>query len=118
MTQPPPPGYPGNPGYPGYPSQPPPAQAPSNYLVWSILVTLFCCLPLGIVAIVKSSQVNGLWAQGQYAEAQAAAATAKKIVIWTVVAGVVINLIWVGLFLAGFLNAAAHDHSSVIVGFV
>jgi hypothetical protein len=40
---------------PGYPPQPPAGQAPNNYLVWSILVTLFCCLPLGIVAIIKST---------------------------------------------------------------
>ena len=45
MTQPPPPGYP--------PQQPPAGQAPDNYLVWSILVTLFCCLPFGIVAIAR-----------------------------------------------------------------
>ena len=59
MTAQPPPPPP-----PGYPPQPPAAQAPKNYLVWSILVTLFCCLIPGIVAIVFSAQVNGLWAQG------------------------------------------------------
>jgi len=30
-----------------------------NYLVQSILVTLLCCLPCGIVAIVYAAQVNG-----------------------------------------------------------
>jgi len=30
-----------------------------NYLAQSILVTLFCCLPFGIPAIVYSAQVNG-----------------------------------------------------------
>jgi hypothetical protein len=29
-------------------------------LVQSVLVTLCCCVPLGIVAIVYSAQVNGL----------------------------------------------------------
>lgn len=29
-----------------------------NYLVQSILVTLFCCLPFGIVALVYSNKVN------------------------------------------------------------
>ena len=28
------------------------AQPPPNYLVWAILSTLFCCLPLGIASIV------------------------------------------------------------------
>jgi predicted secreted protein len=96
-AQPPPP-----PGYP--PQQPPAAQAPNNYLVWSILVTLFCCLPLGIVAIVKSSQVNGLWAQGRFAEAQASANSAKRFVIWSAIIGVVVGIIYAIVALAGGLN--------------
>lgn len=102
MTQPPPP----PPGYPpaGYPPQQPAGQAPNNYLVWSILVTLFCCLPLGIVAIVKSSQVNGLWAQGRYAEAQASADSAKRWVIWSAVIGVVAGVIYGILLSLGGLN--------------
>ncbi len=95
---------------PGYPPQQPAGQAPKNYLVWSILVTLFCCLPFGIVAIVKSSQVNGLWAQGRYAEAQASADSAKKWVTWSVVVGLIVNLIVIGVNLATMnsdTNAAA-----------
>ncbi|WP_155724452.1 CD225/dispanin family protein [Mycobacterium avium] len=76
----------------------------NNYLVWSILVTLFCCLPFGIVAIVKSSQVNGLWAQGRYAEAQASADSAKKWVIWSAVIGVVVGIIYGILMAVGALN--------------
>jgi predicted secreted protein len=106
MTQPPP---------PGYPPQPPAAQAPNNYLVWSILVTLFCCLPLGIVAIVKSSQVNGLWAQGQYAEAQASAASAKKFVIWSAVAGVVVGIIYGIIAVVGGLSMG-NDNAAVLLG--
>ena len=51
------------PAYPLPPQQPqpyygPPAQAIPNYLVQSILVTLCCCLPTGIPAIVYAAQVN------------------------------------------------------------
>ena len=35
-----------------------------NHLVWAILSTLFCCLPLGIVSIVFAAQVNGKLAAG------------------------------------------------------
>jgi hypothetical protein len=84
MTAQPPPPPP-----PGYPPQPPAAQAPKNYLVWSILVTLFCCLIPGIVAIVFSAQVNGLWAQGRYAEAQKASARARTWVIISAVLGLI-----------------------------
>jgi predicted secreted protein len=99
MTEPPPP--PSYPPPPGYPQQPPAGQAPNSHLVWSILVTLFCCLPFGIVAIVKSSQVNGLWAQGRYAEAQASADSARKWVIWSVVIGLVVGIIYAIIAIAG-----------------
>lgn len=107
MTQPPPPGYP--------PQQPPAGQQPDNYLVWSILVTLFCCLPLGIVAIVKSTQVSGLWAQGRYAEAQAAADSAKKFVMWSVIAGVIVIVIYGILMAVGALNAGT-SNAAMLVG--
>ena len=51
---------------------------PENNLVWAILSTVLCCLPLGIVAIIKSTKVNELWLRGDYAGAQKAADDAKK----------------------------------------
>ncbi len=84
MTQPAPPGYP--------PQQPPAGQAPSNHLALSIIALLLCTIP-GIFAVVKSSQVNGLWAQGQYAEAQASADTAKKVATWSIIAAVVLYVV-------------------------
>ena len=64
--QPPPPGL----------SAPPP-QVP-NHLVLSIVCTVLCCLPLGIVGIINATKVNGLLAQGDIAGAEAASAAAKK----------------------------------------
>lgn len=55
---------------------------PNNCLVWAILSTLFCCLPFGIVAIIKATQVDNFWALGQYEEAYRAAREAKT---WTLV---------------------------------
>ncbi|MCW2513281.1 MAG: Interferon-induced transrane protein [Mycobacterium sp.] len=92
---PPPPG-PGGPGgyggYGGYGGAP--TEQPNNNLVWGILVTVLCCLPLGIVSIVKATQVSGLWGQGRYAEAQQAADDAKKFAIWGAIAGVVVGVIY------------------------
>ncbi|BBX75131.1 hypothetical protein MSHI_30370 [Mycobacterium shinjukuense] len=67
-------------------------------------MTLFCCLPLGIVAIVKSSQVNGLWARGRDAEARASADSATKFVTWSAVIGVVVYVIYGILMAVGAVN--------------
>ena len=88
----------------GWPAQQPgwPAQRePDNYLVWAILCTVLCCLPFGIVSLVYSTKVSGLWSQGRYAEAQAAADSAKKwAIIGAIVGGVIaviIVVLWVSL---------------------
>lgn len=53
---------------------------PDNFLVWAILSTVLCCLPLGIVAIVYANKVDGLWYAGKYDEAEDAL---KKAKMWT-----------------------------------
>ncbi|EMD26281.1 CD225/dispanin family protein [Amycolatopsis azurea] len=90
----PPPGGPPpqQPYYGGVPNYGPP---PDNNLVWAILCTVLCCLPLGIVAIVKSSQVQTLWAQGFHAEAQKAADDAKKWSMWGAIATGVLFLLYI-----------------------
>ena len=61
------------------------ASCPDNNLVWAILCTTLCCLPLGVVAIVKACSVDRLWLQGRYDEAKAAAKSAKRFSIWGIV---------------------------------
>lgn len=72
----------------------PPGPPPENNLVWAILSTLFCCLPLGIVSIVKAANVNSLWAAGQFEQAQQASADAKKFAMWGAIAGVVVGVLY------------------------
>jgi hypothetical protein len=60
-----------------------------NYLTQSILVTLCCCLPFGIVAIVNAAKVNPLIAAGDYAQAQEASDAAKKWCMVSFVLGVI-----------------------------
>lgn len=54
---------------------------PRTWMAESILVTIFCCLPFGIVGIINASKVSSLYAQGNYDEAQRASADAK----WTII---------------------------------
>lgn len=66
---------------------------PDNNLVWAILCTVLCCLPLGIVSIIKATKVNELWARGDVIGAQKAASDAKKWAIWGAVTSVIIGTI-------------------------
>lgn len=79
---------------------------PKNYLLESILTTICCCLPLGIVGIVFASQVNSKYALGDYEGALQASKEAKKWMTWGIIAGVIINIgiyfIWGSVLIAAF----------------
>jgi hypothetical protein len=57
-------------------AQTPAANVP-NYLAWSILVTILCCWPFGIPAILNAAQVNKRVGAGDTAGAMAASRKAK-----------------------------------------
>ena len=71
-----------------------PAEAIPNYLVQSILVTICCCLPLGVVAIVFAAQVNSKLAAGDIAGARDASAKAKMFCWIAFGLGLVLSIIW------------------------
>ena len=80
---------------------------PPTYTVWAVLATVLCCLPFGIVAIVKGNNVTSLYTQGKYDLALMASDEAKK---WTIVAfvlGIVTCFIGGGLSLLGCLGSLA-----------
>ena len=84
----------------------PPAGPPDNKLVWSILVTLFCCLPFGIVAIIKSAEVNSKWSAGDVAGANQAAADAGKWIKWSVIVSIVAAVIGIVFWILSSSSAA------------
>ena len=91
------------PGHAPPPPPPPPAHPDvPNYLVQSILVTLCCCLPAGVVAIIYSAQVNSKKDQGDYAGAMDASKKAKTW-IWVAVGLGVLSAIFSAVF--GFMGA-------------
>lgn len=55
---------------------------PKNWLVESILCTIFCCLPFGIAGIVNASKVESAYFSGDYEASERAAKNAKK---WTMI---------------------------------
>jgi hypothetical protein len=64
-------------------------QAIPNYLWQSIVVTIFCCWPFGIPAIVNAAKVEGLKGRGDFAGAKAASDSAKKWCIISLALGLV-----------------------------
>ena len=75
----------------------PPGGKIPNYLVQAILVTLCCCLPGGIAAIVYAAQVNSKQAAGDIAGAQDSSQKAKMWCWISLGVGLVVNLIVIGL---------------------
>lgn len=71
---------------------------PNNYMALAIFTTICCCLPLGIVAIVKASKVNEYFALRQYELAQKAANEAKK---WSFI-GVGLGLVCQIIYLVAY----------------
>jgi hypothetical protein len=87
---------------------------PKNWLVESILVTLFCCLPFGIVGIVNAAQVNSKYAAGDYAGAENASREAGKWVkigFWVGLGVVILYCIAVFLFGATAIWAGRHENN-------
>jgi hypothetical protein len=79
---------------------------PKNYLVESILVTLFCCLPLGIVAIISASKVDSRYASGDFDGAQQASDEAKKWMKYGLIGGVVFIVLYL-IFVFAMVGTAA-----------
>lgn len=80
----------------------------TNYLWQSIVVTILCCLPFGIPAIVYAAKVNGLITQGNIAGAQEAS---KKAKFWCwmafgfgmagIIISILVQVLGLGLAMAG-----------------
>lgn len=71
---------------------------PSNYLVWSLLAMLLCCLPTGIVALIMSCRVAPRYMAGDLEGARKASRLAEIWIIATIVIGVPLNMIMTPIF--------------------
>lgn len=82
-----------------------PAINSTTYLVFAILATVLCCLPLGIPAIVFATKISSAQAAGDFLGAQDAA---KKSKMWSIIAAVsgVVASILIVVFYVVILGAA------------
>lgn len=87
---------------------PPPAR-PKNWLVESILVTILCCPPFGIVGIIYAAGVNTKYDTGNYADAVESSRQAGK---WTKIGfftGIVVAILYVLLVVVLGIGGAMLD---------
>ena len=66
----------------------------NNYLAFSILTTIFCCIPFGIVAIAYSCKVSKLLSLGDITGAMTASGKAKRWIIVTITVGIIVDIIY------------------------
>lgn len=97
------PGHPHHPypGQPQYPQQGPvsrpysqPEPMPDTYLVWSVIITILCCLIPGIIAIIYSASVSSKYYQGNIEGAKRASRNAQ---IWCIVS-IICGIVWATLY--------------------
>ncbi|XP_070539142.1 proline-rich transmembrane protein 1-like [Ptychodera flava] len=66
---------------------------PPDFLIPSILACIFCCWPLGLVAIVKALDVRNAVVVGDRPRAENASRMAKNFTVAAVVCGIIIILL-------------------------
>ncbi|KAM6184164.1 proline rich transmembrane protein 1B [Erethizon dorsatum] len=68
---------------------------PKDYMTESVLVTLFCCLLTGLIAIVYSHETRAALGRGDLAQAEAASRKARLLVLFSLLFGVFVSTSWV-----------------------
>ncbi|XP_073909063.1 proline rich transmembrane protein 1B [Castor canadensis] len=68
---------------------------PKDYMMESVLVTLFCCLLTGVIAIVYSHETRAALGRGDLAQAEEASRKARSLVLFSLLFGVFVSTSWV-----------------------
>lgn len=72
---------------------------PKTYLVFAILVTIFCCVPFGIPAIVFAAKVENYYRVGDYLMAEE---SSRKARMWSIIS----LILGIALIVVFFLSIA------------
>ncbi|PKK24304.1 proline-rich transmembrane protein 1 [Columba livia] len=88
------------PQYNGQPStSPSPADhrqcPPKDYMVESVLVTIFCCLLTGVLALVYSHKTRAAIGRGDTAQANVASRKTQSLVLFSLLFGLFASISWV-----------------------
>ncbi|XP_050837052.1 proline rich transmembrane protein 1B [Serinus canaria] len=70
-------------------------QRPKDYTVESVLVTIFCCLITGVMALVYSHETRAALARGDMAQAYLASKKAQSLVLISLLFGLFASISWI-----------------------
>lgn len=62
---------------------------PATYLIWSILLTVLCCSPFSIIAIITGAIVNSRYNAGNYDGARRMSDVTEWMIIFSIVVGLI-----------------------------
>jgi hypothetical protein len=83
---------------------------PPTYLWQAIVVTVLCCIPFGIPAIVFSTKVKPAYLTGDYAGALEASKKAKMWCIVALIVGLITNLLFLGFQIMVGISSASQSY--------
>ena len=88
---------------------------PDTYLVWSILATIFCCLPFGIAGILNAIKVSEAYEVGNYIEAEKYSQKAEQWSSIAAISGISLPLLIIVIIL--IITFSNYAYSQNIIGF-
>ncbi|KFO99137.1 Proline-rich transmembrane protein 1, partial [Calypte anna] len=68
---------------------------PNDYMVESVLVTVFCCLLTGLIAAIYSHETRAALDRGDIAQANVASRKARSLVLISLFFGLFTSITWV-----------------------
>lgn len=78
-------------------------ERPKKWVIESVLVTIFCCMPMGIVALIYALRAEDKWNGGLYDEALSASRSAGTWVKVSIFAVILYPIIYLLLIMMGML---------------
>lgn len=79
---------------------------PETHLTKAILLTIFCCWPMGIPAIVNASAVSNAFIAGNYELALEKSKNAEKWCKYCIIAGAVFYFVYIVIMVIAFAVSA------------
>ncbi|XP_064380130.1 proline rich transmembrane protein 1B isoform X2 [Dromaius novaehollandiae] len=79
----------------GPPAAPRQQRPPKDYMVEAVLVTIFCCLLTGLVALVYSNETRAALSRGDLARAKLASKKTQSLVLFSLLFGLFASFSWV-----------------------